>query len=428
MNIGIVDADIIGRSNHRFPNLACMKISGYHKGKSNNTTLIYDYKDLYTNENIWTEYQEAIVNYAKKQTEETNKILIEKMMVCFKKESFKYDKIFISKVFTDTEIDEDFLNLDFDLVEYGGTGFFYDKAEPLPDKIEHHMPDYHLYDKWVEEKIDNKIKKEELKKNRKLKVKEVKKIRSEFEYYLEYSIGFTTRGCFRQCGFCVNKNQKKVELHSPIEEFLDKDRKYICLLDDNILGYGQWEEVINSLIETNKPFQYKQGMDIRIMTEKKAKKLSEVKYRGDYIFAFDNIKDKAEIEEKLKLWRKYCSKTTKLYVFCGFDRNDRWDDEFWTQDIQDIFERVRILMKHGCLPYIMRFNKYEESPHRGIYINFARWCNQPNFFKKKSFREFCIANGSNSSCYNYMDSFENKHLGIAEKYYDLKYADYKTKI
>ena len=37
----------------------------------------------------------------------------------------------------------------------------------------------------------------------------------------------------------------------------------------------------------------------------------------------------------------------------------------------------------------MRFNKYEESPYRGMYINLARWCNQPSFFKKKSFYEFC---------------------------------------
>ena len=29
--IAIIDADFIGRKNHRFPNLTCMKISGYFK-------------------------------------------------------------------------------------------------------------------------------------------------------------------------------------------------------------------------------------------------------------------------------------------------------------------------------------------------------------------------------------------------------------
>ncbi|HRR49597.1 MAG TPA: hypothetical protein P5293_06565, partial [Bacteroidales bacterium] len=39
-------------------------------------------------------------------------------------------------------------------VQYGGTGFFFDKAEPLPYEIEHHMPDYHLYDDWVKLEVD----------------------------------------------------------------------------------------------------------------------------------------------------------------------------------------------------------------------------------------------------------------------------------
>lgn len=31
MKIAIIDADLIGRSKHRFPNLVCMKLSGYYK-------------------------------------------------------------------------------------------------------------------------------------------------------------------------------------------------------------------------------------------------------------------------------------------------------------------------------------------------------------------------------------------------------------
>lgn len=83
--IAIIDADLIGKKNHRFPNLACMKISGYWKDKDTNVELKMDYENL--------EY---------------------------------YDKVYISKVFTDTPIDESILKLE--NVEYGGTGFYYDKA------------------------------------------------------------------------------------------------------------------------------------------------------------------------------------------------------------------------------------------------------------------------------------------------------------
>lgn len=64
------------------------------------------------------------------------------------------------------------------------------------------------------------------------------KKRSEFKFYLDYSIGYLTRGCFRQCPFCVNRNYKRVQVHSPLMEFYDASRKKICLLDDNFLGSG----------------------------------------------------------------------------------------------------------------------------------------------------------------------------------------------
>lgn len=38
-------------------------------------------------------------------------------------------------------------------VHIGGTGFFFDKAPNLPNEIEHHAPDYHLYDDWIAEQV-----------------------------------------------------------------------------------------------------------------------------------------------------------------------------------------------------------------------------------------------------------------------------------
>ena len=35
MNIAIIDADLIYRKKHRFPNLACMKLSAYYKDQDN---------------------------------------------------------------------------------------------------------------------------------------------------------------------------------------------------------------------------------------------------------------------------------------------------------------------------------------------------------------------------------------------------------
>ena len=181
MNIGIEDADLISRKKHRFPNLACMKISAYHKAQGHAVSLLLSWDDI---EN--------------------------------------YDKVFVSKVFTDTPVPDGIEKLSW--VECGGTGFFYDQAPPLPPEIEHIMPDYHLYDDFAAGLLESGAK------------------RSALKYYLDFSIGFTTRGCIRGCSFCVNKNYRACLLHSPVEEFLDPDRKYICLLDDNVLSCkdGEW--------------------------------------------------------------------------------------------------------------------------------------------------------------------------------------------
>lgn len=46
MQVGIIDADLLGRRNHRFPNLVCMKIAAYHKRKGDTVTLITDCSQL----------------------------------------------------------------------------------------------------------------------------------------------------------------------------------------------------------------------------------------------------------------------------------------------------------------------------------------------------------------------------------------------
>ena len=376
MRIGILDADLIGRKKHRFPNLACMKLSSFNKRNGHDVELLLNYNEI-----------------------------------------DNYDKVYISKVFTDTEIPSGIIEKQ--NVEYGGTGFFFDKAPPLPDEIEHIMPDYDLYRQWAKGEISKG------------------KPKDKYKYYLNASIGFTSRGCFRKCGFCVNKKYSKVSLHSPIKEFIDDRNYYVSLWDDNILGYPHWREIWAELEASGKKFEFKQGMDFRLLTEEKIKIITDSKnfMQGSFIFAFDNISDKDWIIEKLKIYRKYNLQKTRFYVLCGFDVTGKYDSAFWEKDIRDTFERIKILMTYGCLPYLMRFNKWVESPYRGTYSNLSRWCNYPQFFKKKSYREMqwaCAhwAGKETSSEVRHMQDVERDFPDIAKEYFDMKYEDltlYKVK-
>lgn len=359
--VGIIDADLLDGGT-RHPNLALMKISGYCKDQGCYVELLRSYDEIP-----------------------------------------EYDIVFVSRVFTFTSVPEDILELD--NVYCGGTGFYEDGGDGLPDEIEHHMPDYSLYEAYVNEKIKGGRK------------------RAWFADYLDYSIGFTTRGCFRKCDFCVNKKYDKVFRHSPVGEFLDEERPYIYLWDDNFLAFSGWEEILDELIATEKPFQFRQGLDIRLLTSKKAEKLSHVRYCGDFIFAFDHIEDKELIEKKLALWRAYADRGTRLYVLCAFDSQDE-------KDIENVFKRIKVLMRFGCLPYIMRYESYKNSRWRSLYVNIARWCNQPQFFKKKSFRQFCEANQeyhknkeTRCSAYASMLDFEEAFPEIASRYFDLRYEE-----
>lgn len=383
MKIGIIDADLLGRAKHRFPNLACEKISGYWKGKGADVNLLLDYNSI-----------------------------------------DEYDHVYISKVFTDTPVPEWLKETK--KIHLGGTGFYFEDAPNLPDEIEHHMPDYHLYDDW----ISSELAKAEAEAVKNGKIFKKSYYLAQFKEYLEYSIGFITRGCFRKCEFCVNKKYNKVFFHSPLNEFFDPTRKKICLLDDNFLGFYQWKNILQELINTGRRFKFKQGLDERILTDEKCQILFNSNYDGDFTFAFDNIDDYDIVHEKLKMIRRYSvSEGIKFYVLVGFKSVD-------ANDIENTFKRIHLLMRYKCIPYIMRYQDkdrvpWKESKYKGLYIAIARWGNQPSIFKKMSFRQFCEANqarykGEKNLCSTMkaLTLFEQECPEIAKEYFDLRYEDF----
>jgi hypothetical protein len=252
----------------------------------------------------------------------------------------KYDKVFISTIFT----------LNHGLVKVknckeiyqGGTG--HDYKIKLPNEVEHIFPDYSLYP-------EN-----------------------------EYSMGYLTRGCIRNCKFCfIPKKEGKLKLHSPLSEFFNPRLPKIMLLDNNFLACPNCVELLKELKATGKRVTFKQGLDFRLLTEEKAKFLVELNYDGEYIFAFDRIIDKPIIEKNLNnIWKPLTKEwQTKFYALVGFDST-----------LKEDLERVFFLRKNKCLPYIMRHTNCYSSPNRPFYTDLAAWCNQPGLFKKLSFKEF----------------------------------------
>lgn len=254
----------------------------------------------------------------------------------------EYDKIFVSVLYP---LNKNLIKIEnCEEVYYGGTGHNY--KTKLQNEIEHTFPDYSLYP-------DN-----------------------------EYSIGYFTRGCIRNCEFCfVPEKEGKLRVNASLNEFYDPNLPKIMLLDNNFLALPneQCVGLLQELKKTGKRITFKQGLDFRLLTKEKAKALIELNYDGEYIFAFDRVIDKPIIERNLKeIWKPLTKNwRTKFYILVGFDST-----------LQQDLERVYFLRKHKCLPYIMRHSNCYSSPYKPFYTDLAAWCNQPGFFKKMSFKEF----------------------------------------
>lgn len=392
--IGLIDADLLCNGT-RHPNLALLKIAGYFRdnGYVRGYTDDSNCYELITNESNFEELQRYNYFYVSCVFTFTidNPPLVLTTLLNDKKLSKRvrmggtgtYANLSVEEGFAEKR-EEDMFKLEKDTFlntlknKSGGYGI----------DMQIQMPDYHLYDDFISV------------------MENVKASDAYYKDYKNYSIGFLTRGCFRRCPFCVNKLERKVLPYSKLSDFLDNEideetgklkRPYIYLWDDNFLASPYWEPLLDELIATKRPFQFRQGLDERLLAQHKrgedmARKLASANYHGDFIFAFDNWSDRKLIEKALKIWKHYCpKKETKFYVFCGFRQSEKELRKFQL-DVAEIFMRICVLMRYGCLPYIMRHEDYKKSPLPNIYVQIARWCNQPGFFRNLSFWQFCYKN------------------------------------
>lgn len=381
--IGLVDADLLCNGT-RHPNLVLMKIAGFLNDNGINFKLIINqdedltpYKLIYVSRVFsFTQMPAFYENATKDQRKK------------FRKGGTGFYANELNVNIYRKKRDDDMTQLERDkfLCKYrnmrGGT-----RAYGID--LARQMPYYDLYKEYIDKKVSLGYK------------------RDKYKDYEQYSIGFLTRGCIRHCPFCINRLENKINPYSELEWFLDEERDekgrlvrpYIYLWDDNILAADPaiWRARLTQLIKTGRPFQFRQGLDERMLAEsphgeEMAKMLSQARYHGDFIFAFDNWKDRPVIERALKIWKQYNPKKgTKFYLFCGFKQSENNHERFY-KDIWEIFQRIRVLMTYGCVGYLMRHDDYRHAPISNLYVQLARWCNQQAFYKKMSFWEYTYRN------------------------------------
>lgn len=264
----------------------------------------------------------------------------------------QYDIVYASKVFSFTaDIDAEY-EVRADELHRGGTGycisvkngrevFDANKNTTLPREIEHFYPDYGLYPRF------------------------------------NFATGFLTRGCPRNCAFCVvsKKEGCRSEQVAELSEFW-RGQRIIKLLDPNILACKDHEQLLINLAASGAVVDFTQGLDVRLMNADNIRLLNDVRTTILH-FAWDNPRD--DLTEHFKrfseLTKVKSERNKAVYVLTNF--NSTLNEDLY---------RIYTLRDLGYSPYVMVYQK-ETAPREVRRLQ--RWCNCRWIFRScPNFRDY----------------------------------------
>lgn len=293
MNIGLIDVD-----GHNFPNFALMRISAHHKARGDQVEWATPFN--------------------------------------------RYDKVMASKVFTFTP-DFNYLTLQTDIVEKGGTG--YDITGRLPKEIENsRLMDYSIYPQY------------------------------------SFSLQFFSRGCIRKCPFClVREKEGYIQAVEPVE--LNPEGKWIEVLDNNFFANPEWRHAIRYLLKQNQMVNL-HGVDVRIMNEEQAFYLGKLRLKRRIHIAWDL--PSIDLTDKLREVTKYIKpRNLSCYVLVGYNSTVE----------QDMY-RLSRLRELGISPFVQPYRDFNNDRKPTLYEkDLAQWANKHQIFKACEFKDFSPRKG-----------------------------------
>lgn len=280
--IGLIDVDNEYRGKVTFPNLPLMKLSAWHKAQGDTVE--------------WYDLQRVLSGGV-------------------------YDKVYVSKVFSDEYTPPIETPIGAKEVVFGGSGYaisvenqrevYHKEADQsLPYEVEHIYPDYSLYG----------------------------------ELTAQTSYGFLTRGCPRGCDFCHVAPMQGRASHTVarLNEFWH-GQKNIELCDPNILACPDWRMHFEDLIASKAYVDFNQGLDIRLLTEEKIELLNQIKYKAIH-FAWDRPEE--DLRDKFRMVKEKLKRNSRHLISCYILTNSGSTHQ------QDV-DRVEFIKSLQFQPYVM---------------------------------------------------------------------------
>ena len=298
MAIGLIDID------SKIPNLSLMKISSYYKSLGEKVEFVQADK--------------------------------------------KYEKIYVSAIFTRSN--EKCLKLQEyygDKLELGGTGW--DLHKVLDDNIELMKPDYDLYS--VEE-IASRMRGIGTKEHKLKKATEI----------VNAGMGFTSRGCVRNCGFCfVPEKEGVFKNATEIRDLINPKSNILILHDNNLTADPHCINKLYEIRDRKLIVDINQGCDVRLVNEDIAKALGEVKHLRSLHYAWDLMGFENQVMEGIKTLSKYIKPYRHMcFMLVGYNT-----------DFEEDMYRFKKLREMKVDPFVMIYNQLENKKLK----HFARWVN-----------------------------------------------------
>jgi len=204
----------------------------------------------------------------------------------------------------------------------GGSGLKLKKL--LPYEVEHIMPDYSLYAN------------------------------------VDFSMGFTSRGCIRKCPWCnVPQQEGNIKHWADFREFWNPKHRRLLLLDNNILADPAWQQTLADLGDLNLEVDFNQGLDIRLIDDEAIWYLKRIETK-QLRFAFDDLSYERSVRRGIEMMLKADISKSHLsfYVLIGYDGD------------HTALERMKILNSYGVDVYPMVY-KDEQGSEPQVNIDWS---------------------------------------------------------
>lgn len=187
------------------------------------------------------------------------------------------------------------------------------------------------------------------------------------------SLGFTSRGCPRNCPFCVvPRKEGKFRIVGDLLDLWNGDtRSILTVLDNNILAdTDHFKKICGQARDNFIRVDFNQGLDFRFLTMDVVKELKTIRHK-EFRFAFDDPGDLQRVGNAIDLLQNNGLRSSIWYILVGFNT-------IFKEDLM----RLNYLRKRGQTAFVMRYKK--TLGNRLV----AQWANQHALFKAVTFGKF----------------------------------------